>query len=247
MNRVAAIGGAELLLLWRNRLALFNALILPPAFGLLVGPQLAEAGLDAAGGAALAAAMIGFILAVVVYYNLVSAYVARREELSLKRLRAGTANAAEILAGTASPAVTIALAQSLLTITVVAVTLDLPLPANPLLLAAGLCGGVAMFVVLAAASAIVTRTVEAAQITTMPMLIACFLGAGSFFPLDALPGPVQDVFALLPLAPVIDLITMGWTGTAPLADAVRPLLLLAAWLAAGVLITRQWFRWEPRR
>ncbi|MFI5844262.1 ABC transporter permease [Catenuloplanes sp. NPDC051500] len=244
---MAAIGGAELLLLWRNRLALFNALALPPAFGLLVGPQLAGSGVDAAGGAAIAAGLVGFILAVVVYYNLVSAYVARREELSLKRLRAGTANAAEILAGTASPAVSIALAQSVLTVAVVAVALDLPLPANPLLLAVGLFGGVAMFVALAAASAIITRTVELAQITTMPMLVACFLGAGPIFPLDSMPEPVQAVFALLPLAPVIDLITMGWTGTEPLVDAGRPLLLLAAWLTAGLLITQRWFRWEPRR
>lgn len=247
MNRVAAIGGAELLLLWRNRLALFNAVALPPAFGLLVGPQLAESGLDTAGGAALAAGMIGFILAVVVYYNLVTAFVARREELTLKRMRSGTANAAEILAGTASPAVSIALIQSLLTVVIVAVALGLPVPANPPLLAAGLIGGVATFVVLAAASAIVTRTVELAQITTMPMLLACFLGAGPIVPLDQLPDAVQDVLALLPLAPVIDLITMGWTGPDALTDAVRPLLLLAAWLIAGVVITQRWFRWEPRR
>lgn len=247
MNRVTAIGGAELLLLWRNRLALFNAVLLPPLFGLLVGPQLAESGLDAAAGAALAGGLIGVILAVVIYYNLVSAYVARREELTLKRLRTGTANAAEILAGTASPAVSIALIQSVLTVAVVAVTLGLPLPANPLLLAAGLFGGVATFVVLAAASSIVTRTVELAQITTTPMLLACFLGAGLMFPLDALPDPVQTGFALLPLAPVIDLITLGWTGTGTLTDALRPLLVLGAWLAAGTLITRRWFRWEPRR
>jgi ABC-2 type transport system permease protein len=102
-------------------------------------------------------------------------------------------------------------------------------------------------VALAAASSIVTRTVESAQITTMPMLLACFLGAGLMFPLDALPEPVQQVFALLPLGPVIDLITLGWTGTDGVTDAARPLALLTVWLAAGLLITRRWFRWEPRR
>ncbi len=48
MTRLASIGGAELLLLWRNWFALSNALLLPPFFGLLFIPQLAEAGMDAA-------------------------------------------------------------------------------------------------------------------------------------------------------------------------------------------------------
>ncbi|MDR7274648.1 ABC transporter permease [Catenuloplanes atrovinosus] len=247
MNRVVSIGGAELLLLWRNRLALFNALLLPPVFGLLFVPRMSGTGISPAAAATLIGGMIGVILAIVVYHNLVGAYVARREELTLKRLRAGTPNAAEILAGTASPAVSIALAQSLLTVVVAAVYLELPVPANPLLLAVGLFGGVAVFVVLAAASAIVTSTIELAQITTTPMLLACFLGAGLWFPLDDLPAPVRTVFELLPLGPVIELITLGWAGTETLSDAFRPLLLLAAWTAAGITIIQRWFRWEPRR
>lgn len=247
MTRLASIGAAELLLLWRNRFALVNALVVPPVFGLLFIPQLAEAGMDPATGATLAGGMIGVILSIVVYYNLVSAYVARREELTLKRLRSGTLNAAEILAGTASPAVVIALAQSLLIVVITAIFLDLPMPSDPLLLAIGLIGGVVMFTVLAAASTIVTGTVELAQITTMPMLLACFLGAGLMFPLSTLPGPVETVFALLPLGPVIELITIGWAGTDTPADAIRPLLLLVVWVAAGTTIVHRWFRWEPRR
>lgn len=247
MNRVVSIGGAELLLLWRNRLALFNALLTPPLFALLLGPQLAALRLDPAGNATLLAGLIGVALTVVVYYNLVSTYVARREELTLKRMRTGTANAAEIMAGTAGPAVAIALAQIALIVAAGAIVLDLPMPAHPPLLIAGVLGGIGMFTVLATASTIVTRTVEMAQITTMPMLLACFLGAGLIFPLDSLPGPVETGFRLLPLGPVIDLITLGWTGTEQLTDLVRPLLLLAGWVTAGTLITRRWFRWEPRR
>jgi ABC-2 type transport system permease protein len=49
-----------------------------------------------------------FALLPVVFYNVVIALVARREELVLKRLRTGEVRDAEILAGTAAPAVALA-------------------------------------------------------------------------------------------------------------------------------------------
>jgi ABC-2 type transport system permease protein len=62
---------------------------------------------------------------------------------------------------------------------------------------------------------------------------------------------------VLPLTPVVELLRLGLTGTtaggqtvSPLASfgaGVLPLVVLAAWIAAGLLLTRRWFRWEPRR
>ena len=61
----------------------------------------------------------------------------------------------------------------------------------------------------------------------------------------------------MPLTPVVDLLRLGLTGTTSdgasvdlvgsFGPAVLPVLILTAWVAAGIWATRRWFRWEPRR
>jgi ABC-2 type transport system permease protein len=114
-----------------------------------------------------------------------------------------------------------------------------------------------VFVLLAAASAAFTRTTELAQVTTLPVLMACMVGSGLVVPLDELPARVADILRALPLTPVVDLLRLGWAGTtgeaAPtgfagsLELAARPLFLLIGWLVLGTVAVRRWFRWEPRR
>jgi ABC-2 type transport system permease protein len=257
IRRIRSIGRAELLLFWRNRTALFNALLLPVVtIGAVSLANVGEGG-GLTSNAALEAGLLGFVLLSVIYYNLVSTYVARREELVLKRLRVGEITDAEILGGTASPAVVIAITQILLFVAAGAVFLGLPVPVNLPVLALGALGGAGVFVVLAAASSAFTRTVEMAQITTLPVLFACFFGSGMVLPLDALPAPLANVLRLLPLTPPMDLMRLGWLGTADtgapkdfvgvLEAAILPTVTLAVWAAIGVVAVARWFRWEPRR
>ncbi|MGO9164716.1 MAG: ABC transporter permease [Streptosporangiaceae bacterium] len=223
--RVAALARAEGILLWRNRLALLNAVILPAA---LAGSLKSFGGLGASGahdfGAMLLTGLTAFALLIAVYYNLVTAMVARRKELVLKRLRTGEAAEGEILAGTAAPAIAIAWAQ----------------------------------IAVAAVTAAVTRTVQLAQVTTMPALWLPLVFSGLLFPLAMLPGPLRWVAEALPLTPVVELLRLGLTGTTAAAGhhlglaasfgaAAAPVLVLAAWTIAGAWAARRWFRWEPRR
>ena len=144
-HRVAALARAEGILLWRNRLALLNAVILPAA---LVGSLKSFGGLGASGahdfGAMLLTGLTAFALLIAVYYNLVTAMVARREELVLKRLRTGEATDGEILAGTAAPAIAIAWAQIAVAAVAAVAVLGLNPPANaalvPVALILGDCG-----------------------------------------------------------------------------------------------------------
>ncbi|MFW6091376.1 MAG: ABC transporter permease [Actinomycetota bacterium] len=256
VGRVAAMSRAEMLLLWRNKTAMFTALALPLVmvavwFTLGVEEEVAD------GTAAfLLTTLLGFVLLFVVYYNLVTAYVARREELVLKRLRTSEAAEADVLLATAVPALALALAQVLIGIAAVAALLDLGAPVNPVLLAAGVLGGAAAFVPLAAVSTAFTRNVEMAQITTMPVLIVSLLFSGLTFPVDTLPDTAAAAARLLPLTPVVELFQLGLNGavgsaapvgfTATFAEAAVPLGVLAAWLLVGVYSIRRWFRWEPR-
>jgi ABC-2 type transport system permease protein len=169
----------------------------------------------------------------------------------------GETSDAEILAGTAAPAVAIAWGQILIGALVAVTVFGMGLPTNPVLVLAAIVLGTAVFVLLAVASTALTRNVEMAQVTTTPVLLAPLALSGLLFPVDLLPEPLQRLGQVLPLTPVVDLLRLGLTGTttegasvdlaASFGPAVVPLLVLAAWVVAGVWATRRWFRWEPRR
>ncbi|MEV6975461.1 ABC transporter permease [Kitasatospora sp. NPDC093806] len=259
-RRLLALGRAEAVLLVRNRTALFTALTLPLflVFALKsVLDQQAETnpGLDV--DSLLVNGSVGMVLAFVVYYNLTAAYVARRGELVLKRLRTGEARDIEILTGTAVPSVALALLMCAVIGGFGAAALHLRAPANPVLLAVGLLLVVVTLMALAALSSAFTKTVESAGITTMPVLLLTQFGSGLFFPLEIMPDKVADVCRLLPTTPAFQLVRVGWFGTdgsaAPTdfagtwATAAPHLVTGGIWLALAVWGAVRYFRWEPRR
>ena len=69
-----------------------------------------------------------------------------------------------------------------------------------------------MFVLLAAVTAAVTRTVQLAQVTTMPALWLPLVFSGLLFPLAMLPEPLRWVAEALPLTPVVELLRLALTG-----------------------------------
>src|SRR5690349_14564807 len=243
-HRVAALARAEGGLLRRNRIALLTALALPVA---MVYSLKASGVLDAGGsrgvGAALLTGLTVFALLLPVYYNLVTALVARREELVLKRRRTGETTDAEILAGTAAPAIAIAWAQIAVAAVAAVAGFGVAPPANAVVMLVALILGTAVFAVLAAVSTAAARTVEMAQVTTLPVLTIPFAFSGLLFPLALLPEPLRWLAQALPLTPVVTLMRLGLTGTAAgghhpgmaatFGAAAIPVLVLAAWIAAG--------------
>ncbi|MFC8451992.1 ABC transporter permease [Kitasatospora sp. NPDC057223] len=259
-GRILALGRAEATLLLRNRSAVFVALGLPVLMvgalrGLLDQQAQDHPGLDL--DAALITGMIGFVLMFVVYYNLTGAYVARRNDLVLKRLRTGEATDLELLAGTAAPAAALALLMCALVGGAGAVLLHLPVPVNPLLMLAGLALALALLTALAALSSAFTRTVETAGITTLPVMLLTQFGSGLLVPLEAMPDGFADFCRLLPTTPAFSLIRLGWFGTDGSGPATgfagtwgeaAPLLAVGTvWTVLAVRATLRGFRWEPRR
>ncbi|HLS72561.1 MAG TPA: ABC transporter permease [Actinomycetaceae bacterium] len=254
--RMASLVRAELLLLARNRTTLFNAVALAP---LTVG-FIAVAGLvpDSAAGAVagmLLAALIALALVLVVYYNLTTTIVARREELVLKRLLTGDVSRVEIITAYATPAVVVLVAQIVLGAVAMAVWLEAPSVQNPLWVTIAVVGGTVLFTLLAAASAGFTRTVETAQLTTLPILMAATALSGLAVPLHVMPDVVEAIAQWTPMYPVVALVQHGLGAVAldgtvasgALADVVQPLAALALWIVLGALAARRWMRWEPRR
>jgi ABC-2 type transport system permease protein len=251
-----ALGAAELRLLWRNRTAIAYALLLPP-LAFLFAAQ-ADAFAQGSGvGAVLVTAVAVLAIGMAVYYNLVTAYVGRREEFVLKRLRTGELTDAEILAGTAVPSVAIAWLQVLVAVVVGAAAGELGVPVNVLLVVLAMLVASVVFPQLAAATSAMTRTVELAQVTTTPVLVVPLLLCGLFAPIRELPDGFSQVAQVMPLTPVVDLMRLGFLGVdqegrvlgtaATFGAAVPSLAVAAAWVVIGVRASRRWFRWEPRR
>lgn len=254
-HRLLGLARAELTLLRRNRMQLLVAVLLPLTVPFLYLP-LKDSGFGPEQLASSLGTMMIVALLFVVYFNLVSTYVARRESLVLKRLRTGEARDATVLCAAAVPAVLLALVMVGLMIAIAIPLLDLSAPRQPLLPLAAVCLGIAVLVPLALATSSITRTVESAQITVLPFMAIAVIGAGAALPVDLLPAAAQRLIAVTPTAPMVELTRMGWLGVDSQGDpisgkalwiaAARQAAIMALWIAIGVSLVRRRFRWEPR-
>ncbi|MDT0440217.1 MULTISPECIES: ABC transporter permease [Streptomyces] len=248
-RRLRALARAELTLLARNRTAVFTALLVPLVLPFSVRPALDQLDLKGQGlnvGTVLLTAAIGFAFLFAVYTSLVSAFVSRREELVLKRLRTGEIGDPEILLGTALPSLCVGLAQCVIVAVGCGLLLDTGAPKAPLLAVAGVLLGLVLSAALAAVTAGITKTVESAQVTALPLMFVSMLGSGMAVPLETLPDRLADVCRFLPLSPAVRLVQGGWTGQLTGGQVLGTLAIALAWTAVAVFAVQRRFRWEPR-
>lgn len=256
IRRTLALARAEVRLFSRNRTAVVNSVLLPlvlvaavPALGvgdgaIAVGPQ-------------LLVSAIGVTLLFLTYYNLLTTFVARREELVLQRMRTGELTETEVVLGIAAPTMLVTAGQIVLVAVGIAVLGEWSAPVDVVLPLLAVVGGAALMLILAAASTSFTRTAESAQITALPLMVVSTGLCGLVVPLSVLPEGLAAVARFLPLTPIVELAQLGlggltWNGDAvDLAGAwtaaVLPLAVLAGWLVLGGVLARQAFRWAPQR
>ena len=242
------------MLLSRNRLAFFYAVVLPllPLALLFTG----ERGSPAVGAGAIVTMFLTISL-FPVYYNVLSQFVNRRDELVLKRMRTGETRDAELLVSIALPGAISALILSAVAIPIAA-ALGQPLPVNPVLYAALAVLAVNMFTAFAYWTAAWTRNAEAAQLTSLPLILLASVGPMTSTIPD-MPDRLREILSLTPGAAMSDLVRIGWFGldgpgateaTLTFAEtwgqAAEPLLVIAAWTFVAVALARRSMRWEPR-
>lgn len=251
-RRFLALVRAETTILLRNKTAVFIAVALP----LLMAVAFSGVAMDREFlGVTLAIILLASGLLFVVYYTLVTSLVGRREQLVLKRLLSGEPTSREILLAPAVPLWALLVVQAGLGIGG-AQLLGAPL-AHPWVLVLAVVGGASAWTALAVWSATWTRTVESAQLTTMPLMMISLLLSGFSIPLSALPDPVERLAHWLPMTPVVDLLVFAHTGVTPagtpaeglgaaLLAAVWMLLPLVLWTLLGLVAGVRGFRWDPR-
>jgi ABC-2 type transport system permease protein len=254
LRRTASLTRWNAVLLSRNRLAFVYAVVLPllPLALLLRG----ERGDESVGASALVTMLLTVAL-FPIYYNVLAQFVNRRDELVLKRMRTGETRDAELLVSIALPGAMSALALSTVAVPVAA-ALGQPLPVNPALYAALAVLAVTMFTAFAYWTAAWTRNAEAAQLTSLPIIILASLGPLTSAAPD-MSGWLRGILSLRPGAAMSDLLRIGWFGfDGPTADeatltftgtwspAAGPLVVIAAWTCVAIVLARRSMRWEPR-
>lgn len=247
-SRLLTLTRWNAVLLMRNRLALFYAVVLPlaPLLMLLAG--------DSPGvGAAAIVTTLTFAALFPVFYNVLSQFVSRRDELVLKRLRSGEARDAELLVALALPGYAILVLVALVAIPVATAT-GQPAPVNPVAyLLSVLVTGV-LFATFSFWTAAWTRNAEAAQLTSMPVVLLAVVGQMSV----SFPERIREIAELTPGAALTDLVRISWfgfgeTGTERTLDfvdtwghAAQPLLVLVAWVVLAWWLAARSMQWEPR-
>lgn len=247
LTRTTGLARYNALLLSRNRMAMLYGVALPlaPLALLLSTPS--------GSGAAAIATTLTMAALFPVYYNVLSQFVNRRDELVLKRLRTGEIRDAELLASIALPGAALALGVMLVAVPV-AVALGEPVPLNPVVYAATILLTAVLFAAFAFWTAAWTRNAEAAQLTSAPVILLAVLGQMAV----AFPESVQRWTDLTPGAAMTNLVRGGWFGlgepgterTLDFVDtwaaAGKPLLVLVAWTALAVWLAARSLQWEPR-
>lgn len=260
---VLRLARLDLTLLWRNRTSMLTVLGLPALFGgiLVVSRDSGSktAGLDSV--LYTGTGDLAFFLLFAVFINLVGGFTARREDLTLKRLRSGPLSDREILGGSVLGAAAAFTVMAGIVTVMIGTVLGGGAPADPVLLVLALALGVIVFALLAFVVSGLTPTAELAQWTVAPLMFLCMAGSGFMVPLDEAPDLVRQAAALLPLTPVVEIVRTAYLGRdftyggdrggIRIADAWAAcgpaFLVLLAWVAAGAWLARRWFRWEPRR
>jgi ABC-2 type transport system permease protein len=254
VRRTAGLTRWNAVLLSRNRLALFYAAVLPllPLGLLFIG----ERGSPLLGAFAIVTTFLTISL-FPVYYNVLSQFVSRRDELVLKRMRTGESRDTELLVSIALPGAVIALILSVIVIPIAA-ALGQPFPVNPLLYAATAVLAVTMFTAFAYWTAAWTKNAEAAQLTSLPIIILASIGPMTST-IPGMPDLLREILSRTPGAAMSDLVRLGWFGfDGPQAaeatltfagtwgQAAGPLLIMWAWTVAAIALARRSMRWEPR-
>lgn len=239
MNRVLAVSRAESVLLLRNRTAAGTALALPLLFGAFFVVFRA----DATDWAVPLTLQLIAALGLSVYLSTTTTLTARRQDLTLKRLRGGEAADAEILIGVLGPLAVLGVVQGVL-MTAIAVIAGAPVPADPAALALAIVGGTATGLAVGLLTAAVTRSPETAQFTTAPYFFATF--GGAIWVLATPPSEVGPLHLAAPGGVVGDLVRTGLSappGNHPLWWSV---LAIAAWTAVAWALGLRRFRWDKR-
>lgn len=236
------IARGELIQIFRNRLVLVTALVLPAALSAFfiakhdVFTEIGSLGY-------IATLALFFVAGIGLYTTTVTTLASRRQNLFLKRLRSTAAGDAGILGGLLLPITVLSVLQIAVILGALAVVAGTP--ANPVLLVAAVVSVVAMMLALGLATAGLTNSPEHAQVTTLPVSLGVIAVSGWVGVTGT--GDLTLLKRLLPGGSATELVLDAWNGGRPVTDSLVLFGPTLAWVVVAVALATRLFRWEPRR
>ena len=237
----------EQLTFWRSREAAIFVFLFPPLLFVLLASVFGDGVEDGRQiSSYLVAGLLGYSVANTALGGLAITLVLRRELGILKRLRS-TPLPGSLYLGTVllSNLVIVAL-QSVTVIALGVLLFDADLPELPLSFVVALAIGAVAFAGLGLAAAALIRSAEAVGAVVNVIVLPMSFLSGAFGTTDNLPRVLELVADVLPLKYLIDLVLATYVDGEPITDHLGAIGVLVAWGAAGYLIARARFGWEPR-
>ena len=208
----------------------------------------AVAGLVVCVAAGFVAGLFVFGAAAIALLSHALTLVVAREDGVLRRWRASPLPPATFFAAKIITTVLAADAAGAILVLLSVEMAKLHLSAHAVLamLAAGTLGALALAALGTAITALIPSSQAAQPVLTLVYLPLVFL-SGSFGPTgSSLPHWVATAVTYLPVQPMIDSLTRGLTGGGSLLPAHDSLVLIG-WVAAGLVASVLFFRWDPSR
>lgn len=245
MRATIALALAELQMLARNRLAAITAVVLPLAGGLwIITDSPGETPLGSV--AAIAAFQLLAVLGFTVVNTASATLVARRQQGVLSRWRMSGATDHQILVGTVAPAVALLVIQAGVLFAALAVATG-SAPTQPGVLVLAIVLASATGCALAFVVASLTRSVEAVNMTVLPVLLA--LIGGGLWAATAATGSVTWLMRVTGGGALVELVRIGWGASelkAVLPEVGSSLVVLVAIAGGAALLVSRIFRWGAR-
>jgi ABC-2 type transport system permease protein len=244
MTALAALARTEARLLSREWAAMVFAFVFPAITLLIIGGAFGDQPDDGFGGVIpedfYVTGYLGVPVAALALVGLPVVLASYRERDVLRRFAAFGASTTTVVAAQALvTALLVAVAAA--TVFAVAVpTYGVPEMEHPIEVVAAFGLGAVTMIVLGAAIGLSVGSARGAQAIGLMAFFPMFLLSGGGPPPDVMSGPMRRIADVLPLTHVVAGIREPWLGT---GGAGVHLLVLAAWLAAGLALVA----WRVRR
>ena len=233
-------------LFWRNKELAFFTFILPLILYVMLGSVNRDGEIEGVRGSDyLLAGMIGYGAAAIGFGALAMSLVYRREDGTLKRLRATPLPAATYIAAVLAAILVSFAIETALLFAVGLVMFDVSVPDQLLELLALIVLGAAAFAALGLAGAALVKSDSAAVAVLNAIYLPMTFLSGSFFSPNAFPEFLQRIADVLPLTYYIAVVRDVMLKGENLWDFPGALAIVAAWGAAGALVALRRFSWVP--
>jgi ABC-2 type transport system permease protein len=170
--------------------------------------------------------------------------VALREQGVLRRLSATPLPRWTVLSSQIATRLTIALAQTIVTVAVGVLVFQVPMQGNPLALLAMVILGALTFIALGYMVAAFSKNQETASAISSLLNFPMMFLSGLFFPVEFVPAFLQPIVAIIPLTYLVDALRQIMIGTNPVFPLPLDVGVLLAWFAGALVLALRFFKWE---